>query len=87
MFQNCQNGEQSYFHISCSTHLLSLSCNYEYDKSTVSCIHLDRYFQLKYHSRKVCSVYGEAILIASVLFAVILFLSSFLISLHFPIHS
>ncbi|XP_015620346.1 outer envelope pore protein 37, chloroplastic isoform X1 [Oryza sativa Japonica Group] len=50
--KNCQNGEQSYFHISCSTHLLSLSCNYEYDKSTVSCIHLDRYFQLKYHSRK-----------------------------------
>jgi hypothetical protein len=55
VFQNCQSGEQSYIHVGCSAHCLSVSCNYEYDKSIVSCIHLDRCFQFKYHSSKVCS--------------------------------
>ncbi|CAN6357965.1 unnamed protein product [Urochloa humidicola] len=50
--KNCQSGEQSYIHVGCSAHCLSVSCNYEYDKSIVSCIHLDRCFQFKYHSRK-----------------------------------
>jgi len=54
VFQNCQSGEQSYIHVGCSAHCLSVSCNYEYDKSIVSCIHLDRCFQFKYESRKVC---------------------------------
>ncbi|KAM3255508.1 hypothetical protein ACQJBY_048641 [Aegilops geniculata] len=57
MFQNYQNGEQSYIHIGCSTHCLSISCDHEYDDSTVSCIHMDRYFQLKYNSRKVRALY------------------------------
>jgi hypothetical protein len=56
VFQNCQSGEQSYIHVGCSAHCLSVSCNYEYDKSIVSCIRLDRCFQFKYESRKVCSV-------------------------------
>jgi len=56
VFQNCQSGEQSYIHVSCSAHCLSVSCNYEYDKSIVSCIHLDRCCQFKYESRKVCPV-------------------------------
>ncbi|XP_048529250.1 outer envelope pore protein 37, chloroplastic-like isoform X2 [Triticum urartu] len=51
--KNYQNGEQSYIHIGCSTHCLSISCDHEYDDSTVSCIHMDRYFQLKYNSRKL----------------------------------
>ncbi|XP_044387700.1 outer envelope pore protein 37, chloroplastic isoform X1 [Triticum aestivum] len=50
--KNYQNGEQSYIHIGCSTHCLSISCDHEYDDSTVSCIRMDRYFQLKYNSRK-----------------------------------
>ncbi|CAL5097806.1 unnamed protein product [Urochloa decumbens] len=50
--KNCQSGEQSYIHVGCSAHCLSVSCNYEYDKSIVSCIHLDRCFQFKYHNRK-----------------------------------
>ncbi|XP_047046790.1 outer envelope pore protein 37, chloroplastic-like isoform X1 [Lolium rigidum] len=50
--KNYQNGEQSYVHIGCSTHSLSMSCDYEYDNSIVSCIHMDKYFQLKYDSRK-----------------------------------
>lgn len=59
MFQNYQNGEQSYVHIGCSTHCLSMSCDYEYGNSNVSCIHMDKYFQLKYDSRKVCAPYIE----------------------------
>ncbi|XP_066355751.1 outer envelope pore protein 37, chloroplastic-like isoform X1 [Miscanthus floridulus] len=50
--KNCQTGEQSYIHVGCSALCLSMSCNYEYDKSIVSCIQLDRCFQFKYHSRK-----------------------------------
>ncbi|CAM0913264.1 unnamed protein product [Alopecurus aequalis] len=50
--KNYQNGEQSYVHIGYSTQCLSVSCDYEYDNSIVSCIHVDRYFQWKYDSRK-----------------------------------
>ncbi|ONM32581.1 Outer envelope pore protein 37 chloroplastic [Zea mays] len=51
--KNCQTGEQSYYiHVGCSALCLSMSCNYEYDKSIVSCIQLDRCFQFKYHSVK-----------------------------------
>ncbi|XP_010238602.1 outer envelope pore protein 37, chloroplastic isoform X1 [Brachypodium distachyon] len=50
--KNCQNGEQSYIHIGCSTNSLSMSCDYQCDSSIVSCVHVDRYFQLKCDSRK-----------------------------------
>lgn len=76
VFQNCQTGEQSYIHVGCSALCLSMSCNYEYDKSIVSCIQLDRCFQFKYHSRKVCSIHW-VVFIITVMFPMMKFLGVF----------
>jgi hypothetical protein len=76
VFQNCQTGEQSYIHVGCSALCLSMSCNYEYVKSIVSCIQLDRCFQFKYHSRKVCSVHWD-VFITTVMFPMMKFLGVF----------
>lgn len=77
MFQNCQNGEQSYIHIGCSTNSLSMSCDYQCDSSIVSCVHVDRYFQLKCDSRKVCVLYIQKLFQSSpACFPVMYFLRS-----------
>ena len=65
-----------YIHVGCSALCLSMSCNYEYDKSIVSCIQLDRCFQFKYHSRKVCSVHWD-VFITTVMFPMMKFFGVF----------